>query len=143
MKTMLVATDGSDSSTQALSFAIALARETGARLEVVCVRPRWRSSRVSPDLGVDCYDMSETIAERAAAQARTLGVQSEAHVLDGDTVSSIVEAAGRLGAELLVVGSRGRGSISFAGLGSVSQALVRRSPVPVTVVRQVTALSAA
>jgi nucleotide-binding universal stress UspA family protein len=47
----------------------------------------------------------------------------------------LADAASTLGADVLVVGSRGHGSISGALLGSVSHALVRRSPVPLTIVR--------
>jgi nucleotide-binding universal stress UspA family protein len=123
MKTMLLATDGSESSERALTFAIELARETGASLEVVSVRPQWARA------GTD------DVAEDAVARATNAGVAATAHALDGDTVSCIVDTARRVQAELLVVGSRGLGALSGAILGSVSQALVRRSPVPITIVR--------
>jgi nucleotide-binding universal stress UspA family protein len=144
MKTILLATDGSDSSERALAFAIELAQETGASLEVVCVRQQWsRVVGVAPAPKLATHDASERAAESAASRARRAGVASTAHVVEGDTVGCIVEATRRTGAELLVVGSRGLGSISGAALGSVSQALIRRSPIPVTVVRHLPALSMA
>ena len=144
MKTILLATDGSDSSERALAFAIELARETGASLEVVCVRPHWsRAVGIAPVLELVTDDASESVAASAAARAQRAGVASTHHVVDGDTVSCIVDAARRTQAELLIVGSRGLGPISGAALGSVSQALIRRSPIPVTVVRHVPTLSMA
>lgn len=135
MKTMLLATDGSDSSEQALAFAIELARDTGSWLDVVSVRPQWPSTRgLAATLEAD--DTATDIADRAVARAQRAGISSRAHVLDGDTVRCIIDTARRVRAELLVVGSRGLGSMSGAILGSVSLALVRRSPIPVTIVRQ-------
>jgi nucleotide-binding universal stress UspA family protein len=144
MKTILLATDGSASSESALAFAIALAQETGASLHAVSVRSQgWAGRAVAPIRDVGEQDSRESVAEGAAARARSAGVTSFASVAHGDIVSCIIDTAIRLDAELLVVGSRGLGSISAAALGSVSQALVRRSPVPVTVVRHTGAASAA
>jgi nucleotide-binding universal stress UspA family protein len=138
MKTILIATDGSDPAAQALEVAIDLARETGATLEVLSVRPTRVAGRGGAGpaiLEVDEFDGPEHIAEAAAQLAREAGVEATPHAAHGDVVSSIADAATTLGAELLVVGSRGLGSLSGAVLGSVSHALVRRSPVPVTIVR--------
>ena len=93
MKHVLIATDGSESADEALDFAIEIARDAGATLHVLSVRPPQRSP----------YDEGRLRA--------TLGV------------------------DLLVVGSRGHSlSEGSRALGGVAQALVRNSPVPVTVV---------
>ena len=136
MKTVVLATDGSESSERALAFAIELAQDTGASLEIVSVRPQWsRAGAGTGTLEVDRYDSSDDVAERAAARARRAGVEATGHVLEGHTVDRIIDTAVCVEADILVVGSRGLGSISGAVLGSVSQALVRRSPVPVMIVR--------
>ena len=142
MKTILIATDGSESAGQALDVAIDLARQTGAALAVLSVRPMRMAGRGGAGpaiLEVEEYDGPEHIAEAAALRAREAGVSATPHTAHGDVVASISEAAKSLGAELLVVGSRGHGPLSGAVLGSVSHALVSRSPVPVTIVRQVAA----
>lgn len=65
------------------------------------------------------------------------GVQHEAHVEgSNDPAEAIAEFAGRVGVQLVVVGSHGRTGIRRALLGSVVQGIIRRSPVPVVVVRQ-------
>ena len=86
-------------------------------------------------LEVEERDGAEHISQAAAAHAREAGVDATSHVAHGDVVDCIADAAKVLGADLLVVGSRGHGPLSGAVLGSVSHALVRRSPVPVTIVR--------
>jgi nucleotide-binding universal stress UspA family protein len=138
MKNILIATDGSEPAHQALEVAIDLATQTGAALHVLSVRPPTpvgRAGAGAPILEVEHFDGPEHIAETAAAHAREAGLEVTPHAAHGDVVDCIAGAATSLGADLLVVGSRGLGSLSGAVLGSVSHALVRQSPVPVTIVR--------
>jgi nucleotide-binding universal stress UspA family protein len=138
VKTIMIATDGSDPAVQALEVAIELARDTGATLQVLSVRPPRVGGRGGAGpaiLEVEELHGPEHIADAAAQHAREAGVVAVPHAAHGDVVTCIAEAATALGADLLVVGSRGMGSLSGAVLGSVSHALVRRSPVPVTIVR--------
>ena len=138
MKTIVIATDGSDSAAQALEFAIDLARDTSAALHVLSVRPPRAVGRGGAGpaiLEVEEVQGAEHIAEAAAQRAREAGVDATPHTAHGDVVTSIAEAATAFGAELLVVGSRGMGALSGAVMGSVSHALVHQSPVPVTMVR--------
>jgi nucleotide-binding universal stress UspA family protein len=138
VKTIMLATDGSEAASDALDVAITIAKETGATLQVLSVRPPRPAGRggVGPAmLEVEELHGPEHIAEAAAQRARETGLQATAHAAHGDVVTCIVDAATEFGADLLVVGSRGLGSLSGAVLGSVSHALVHRSPVPVTIVR--------
>jgi nucleotide-binding universal stress UspA family protein len=138
MKTIVIATDGSDPAAQALEFAIDLARGTGATLHVLSVRPPRAVGRGGAGpaiLETEETHGAEHIAEAAAQRAREAGVDATPHTAHGDVVTMIAEAVTVLGAALLVVGSRGMGALSGAVLGSVSHALVHRSPVPVTIVR--------
>ena len=59
---------------------------------------------------------------------------SMAHVERGDPAARIADLAERTSADLVVVGSRGHGTLAGAVLGSVSHSLLRHSSVPVTVV---------
>ena len=137
MKTIMIATDGSEPAADALDVAIELARETGATLEVLSVRPPVVAGRAGagpPMFEVEEPGGAEHIAAVAAGRATAAGVDVAAHSAHGDVVDSICEASSTVGADLLVVGSRGHGPVSGALLGSVSHALIGRSPIPVTVV---------
>lgn len=137
MRSIVIATDGSDSAEQAFAFAVDLAQTTGAALHVVAVRPPLVPSRCAapPVLEIEGHHGAERIASTAASRARELGVETYVHVTSGEPAPTIAALAEDLGGDLLVVGSRGLGAFSGALLGSVSRALVRRSRVPVTVVK--------
>jgi nucleotide-binding universal stress UspA family protein len=56
-------------------------------------------------------------------------------VMDGDPRDAILEAAKRIGADLIIMGSHGRRGLSRALLGSVAESIVRRAPCPVLTLR--------
>jgi nucleotide-binding universal stress UspA family protein len=68
------------------------------------------------------------------AEAARMGIHTRAFVQESAPPEAIVQAARRLGCEGIVLSSHGRSGLSGALLGSVAEAIVRESPVPVTVV---------
>jgi nucleotide-binding universal stress UspA family protein len=138
MKRIVIATDGSDGAWAAVEEGVRLASEVGAEVTFLTVRPR-----VSNLLGdaLNQRQLTEQLAraraalDPAEAEARRVGVDCEADILEGDPVDRIVQAARGWRADLVVVGSRGHGAGASAVLGSVSRALLTRSPAPVMVVR--------
>ena len=136
MKTILMATDGSASADAALGFAVELCHDTGAELEVLAVQPRRLPGRGGglPILEVEEPGGALRIARRTADMATEAGVRTRAFTVHGSPSESIAERAVAIGADLIVVGSRGLGSIGSMLMGSVSRELVKRSTVPVTVV---------
>ncbi len=144
---ILLATDGSEEADLAASAASDLAKSTGSELHVVCVGHMPRVFYESPAafmLDVDLHSRMEEDAEREARttleeQVRKLkeagGEVAETHERVGHPDTEIVGLAGRLGAGLLVVGSRGLGSLKRALMGSVSDSVVRHAHCPVMVVR--------
>ena len=138
---IVVGVDGSAHARQALRFALAEAALRGARVVVV-------GSWAIPPLAatgvgmIPAFDLLRTeladsasevlsreLAEVADAAA---GVEVEQHLAQGDAAGVLVEAAA--GADLLVVGSRGRGGVTGTVLGSVSRACLHHAPCPVAVV---------
>jgi nucleotide-binding universal stress UspA family protein len=140
MKRILVATDGSPSSTEAVAFGVELASEHEAELIFVHVVP---TLDVVPTTG---FGMSgafphepskhdHVLLEEAAAVASEHGVLSTTTMLRGDTVDEIVAYADSHDVDLIVVGSRGHGAIAGALLGSVSRGVLGESKRPVLIVR--------
>ncbi|MBP1449654.1 MAG: universal stress protein, partial [Thermoproteus sp.] len=71
----------------------------------------------------------------AKAKAEAQGVAAETALLEGDPASSIIEYSERVGADLIVTGSRGLSAIKRIFLGSVSTGIVTHAKRPVLVVK--------
>jgi nucleotide-binding universal stress UspA family protein/HSP20 family molecular chaperone IbpA len=127
MKTILVATDGSRSAEEAVEAAIELARESDGTLVCLAVDDALATPGADP--------AARRAADAAAADARSAGVAATAVVRSGVPVEEILEAADEADADMIVIGSRGRGRVAGALFGSVSTALVHRSTRPVTIVK--------
>jgi nucleotide-binding universal stress UspA family protein len=118
---ILCAVDDSEVSGRVLDTARGLARALGAKL-----------------VAVHAVRDGDHDADRVAALVRTrlagTGATPDVRLVEGPPEQAIVDTADREGAELLVIGSRGRGALRSAVLGSVSRELVSRAPCPVVVV---------
>ena len=141
MKRILIATDGSPSSTEAVAFGVELAAEHQAELIFVHVVP---TLDVVPAVGFGAiggafpHPVSEhdrTLLDEAAAVAGEHEVVSTTAMLRGDTVDEIVAYADSCDVDLIVVGSRGHGAIASTLLGSVSRGILGESKRPVLIVR--------
>ena len=138
MQLIVHATDGSPEAAQALEVAMELARDTGAQLAVVSVHIIHPGGKgLSPPITeVEQSHGAEHLAETAVATARAAGIDARAYVATGEPAKEIIRVAEEIGADLIVVGSRGFGPVRGALFGSVSRAIVGRSKIPVTVVTQ-------
>ena len=136
MKQILVATDGSENGRHALDEAVELAAAAGAKLTVVYVRhaplPVLGEPVYQRSLSLELRHANETVAI-ATGLAHTAGVEAEAEVLEGDPAKRIVELARLLDVDLIVVGSRGLGTVAGALLGSVSRDVLHHADRPVLV----------
>lgn len=139
---MLFATDGSAGSQTALEFVLALPHRPADLVEVVSVPVHQFIGTGFEGYGAYVADVMEAeIAEARRAAAETVaqlharGIETGLRLADGPPAESILAAASAAKADLIIVGSRGRGRIAGAILGSTARALARHSPVPVLVIR--------
>ncbi len=135
---ILLALDGSPEADRARALAASIDWPAGSIIDVVAVvESPSRFGRHDDPTGA--ADPERADLERVAHQAeRALGraVDSvRSTVVRGRPASVIVDRAAEIGADLIVVGSRGFGPIPTMVLGSVSAEVVDRAPCPVLVAR--------
>jgi len=92
------------------------------------------SARLAVVHAVESLGGADDAAAPVRARLAEAGAPGELQLVEGSTAEAIMQAADRDGAELLVVGSRGRGHVRSALLGSVSRELASRSRCPVVIV---------
>lgn len=137
---VVVGVDGSELSVDAIDFAFEQAQARNVTLTAVMA---WHDPvRTGPgDLLPLVYDVDELREESAALLAESIAGHTEKYpdvVVEQELVrghpDDVLIDAGR-SAELLVVGSRGRGAFRGLLLGSTSRSLVHHAPCPIAVVR--------
>jgi nucleotide-binding universal stress UspA family protein len=141
---MLLATDGSEEAELATKSAVELANSTGSELHVVYVEPLPDFMKKN-DAGTPGYDLElyEKIEEEGRETLRKLtwrvkvagGTVTGSHLRMGAVAEEIVDLAGELEADLIIVGSRSLRGIRRTIAGSVSESVFRHARCPVMVVR--------
>jgi nucleotide-binding universal stress UspA family protein len=144
-RTVVVGTDGSESSLRAVSRAAALAGASDAALVVVCAYLPTEEddrdlARARDALGDEAYQVvgsspAERTVREAADTARSVGGgEVRALAVMGSPVEALLDVVRSEQADLLVVGNRGLNSIKGRLLGSVPADATRRSECDVLVV---------
>jgi len=134
---ILVGYDGSAAGRKAFDAALDLAAKHGAELYVVSVA---RPSEVGDDVETEAViEHSRQYHRRLLAELKTSvatkGVKAHYEVAVGHPAEQIIYYADRAGADLIVVGDRGRSKFSRLLLGSVSKQVTEHAGRPVLVVR--------
>jgi nucleotide-binding universal stress UspA family protein len=141
--TILVGTDGSESSFRAVERAAALAADTNATLLIVSAYTQMsdRDTRRAADaLGEESYKVmgahpAEDILREAAALARKAGAGNvDTGAKAGDPVDVLVKVVEERSADLCVVGNRGLNSLAGRLLGSVPANISHRASCDVLIV---------
>jgi len=137
--TILLATDGSREAELARATAIDLANTTNSELHVVTVAPGFPSYDVgNPSVVERLRKQAEDILNGQAAKIEQEGgkvAEKHLRIAERYRAQQIVKVAEDIGAGLIVMGSRERGGVRRALMGSVSDSVVRHAHCPVLVVR--------
>lgn len=123
---ILLASDGSEACAPAEALAIDLAR--------LCQLPLTLISVVSPSHNAERKAIAQTALDRLLARVQAAGLEGEALLAEGRPEEVVVNTAGDRGADLIVVGSRGRTGLKRLLLGSVSERIMGLAQGPVLIV---------
>ena len=136
LRRIVLAYDGSSEAERALGRCAELARAMAADVLVVTVATGVYSGPHGADL-VDPADAEEarTLLRVAGRRLEDAAVSARTLDLTGPPGKAIVDAATEAAADLVIVGTRGRGAALRTVLGSVSDQVVREAPCDVLVAR--------
>jgi nucleotide-binding universal stress UspA family protein len=128
---IVVGVDGSPQSKAALAWAVSQAARTGAVIQTVTAY-YWFPMPIED---IDYKGLATGVAEEAIRDVVSGAepVKIFTRVVEGNAARALLEAAA--GADLLVVGSRGRSGFTEALLGSVAQHCIHHATCPVVVIR--------
>jgi len=138
---ILVATDFSSHSDAALETGVEFAKQFGAELHVTHVYhlmiPLVTPYEVTlPDPYIEeTRRAAARQLDEVVAKARAAGMEATAHLIEGPAASAIAEIAEEIGADLLVLGTRGLTGLKHVMLGSVAAHVLRLAPCSVLTVK--------
>lgn len=140
MRTILVPVDFSEVTDAVVAWAADLAERADGRLwllHVAAPNPAFVGFEAGPDVvregrAKELRQEHRDLQTRADA-LRAKGLDATALLVEGPTVEKVLAEAERLEADLIVMGSHGRGALSRALLGSVSEGVLRGAHCPVTI----------
>jgi nucleotide-binding universal stress UspA family protein len=135
---ILVATDFSEGSDEALAHAIDVARADGAAIEILHVielaeELPFGTTYVDADYRA-LYGSIERRLSEPAGRVRAAGVPCATKIASGVPADEIAKRGRAAGADLIVVGTHGRTGLAHMMLGSVAERVVRRASCPVLTV---------
>jgi nucleotide-binding universal stress UspA family protein len=138
---ILVPTDFSEPSAEAITTAVAFARVFQATIELLHVYPDPVYVLPPPvDVVTFSFDMGKVLAEverhleAEQERVRAAGISCEKASLTGRPAPEILAHAKKTAADMIVMGTHGRSGLEHAILGSVAERVVHHAPCPVLVV---------
>lgn len=138
IRNIVVATDFSGPAEVALFRALDIARQHDARIHLV---HGWHVAPYVERMPELCESIQRDLARELDALAHrheAHGVPILRHMRRGDARGEITAAVGQYEADLVIVGTTGKGALDRFLLGSVAESVIRASPVPVLVARSQT-----
>lgn len=141
MRTILAPIDFSEGTAAVVQTAIQLAEAFGASLHLLHVAPPdpdFVGYQAGPhsvrDQIAHSYREEHRMLQEWEARCRVRGVETTALLIQGATVEKILQEQARLGAEWVVMGSRGHGALRRFLMGSVTEGVLKNAPCPLTIV---------
>jgi nucleotide-binding universal stress UspA family protein len=143
-KHLLIPTDGSASSDAAIRHALAMAKETAARVTVLHVVPPFHVLAYGIEMIEETRESYETEAKEKARrilqavenEAAELGVPVHSEMaLEDHPYEAIIRIASERGCDLIVMASHGRRGVQALLLGSETQKVLTHTRLPVLVLR--------
>src|ERR1041385_1705991 len=139
-KKILIAVNDSEQAAWAVDAGIELAKETKAQIALVHVVNLTTS--YAPEFGFslehlrdDLYESGREILPGMDAKVPT-AIHCTRFMREGDSTNQIVQTADDWGADLIVLGTHGRGRLAQFLLGSTAEGVLRLAPCPVMTVRR-------
>ena len=141
---IVVGTDGSQTAGEAVRQAVALAKQLGARLDIVSAyepvssaRLREEAQQVPGDLQwmVNPREDVDATLREAAETVEQAGVGVETFAREGDPADAILDVAEERGADLIIVGNKGMTGAKRFLLGSVPNKVSHHAPCSVLIIR--------
>lgn len=137
-ETIVVPTDGSEHADAAVIRALGLASEHGAVVHAICVAEtgplgyiRFPGDAASAEEAI--HGQAQKFVAAVADRPEAADLEVETAVLSGPPGTEILEYAEEVGADLIVMGTRGRGGVHRMAVGSVTDHVIRFGDVDVFV----------
>jgi nucleotide-binding universal stress UspA family protein len=137
-KSIIVPVDGSEPSNAAVDLAASLAQKLGASVTVCHVvaipRPAHDAGGFAREEMMDEeIKAGRAVLDAAERRAARLRVKVNKVLQSGSVAEGILAEARQRACDAIVMGSRGRGNLARAVLGSATTDIINRSPIPVIV----------
>lgn len=139
-KNIIIATDGSKYSENAVEYAVELAKISEARISAIYVVDTGAFATIPMDAAWEnMYELLKTegseATEKVEAEAKRSDVEVECFVVEGHPAEEILKLSENIPADLIVMGTLGKRGLDRFLLGSVAEKVSRTSKVPVMIVR--------
>ena len=137
---ILIATDGSEYTKNAVDYGIDLAKSTGAKLFAIYVVDTAAFASIPMDAAWESmYELLKQEGDLAikyvSEKAQAEGLEVEGNLIEGHPADEIIRYSEKNSISLIVMGTLGKSGLDRFLLGSVAEKVVRNSKIPVLVVR--------
>ena len=133
---ILAAVDGGDLTGKITAYAVRLSEDADLWFVFALDPSEFFSDAAAAVYGATndratAIEAAQRVVDQCIASAKEAGVSARGHVVEQSPVNAILETAGQIDADLIVLASHGRSGLTRAVLGSVAEGVARRADVAV------------